>query len=311
MQRALFPMRHMRITQGYGTGTHRDSYAIDNAGKDGSVEGVFAPFDGVIRKIYTADANEVWLESLAPVQYADGTEAYMTVLFVHDNDVSDLKVGQTISQGAVFYQEGTKGQATGNHVHIECGKGKFEGTGWHKNSAGYWSIDNGKKPEDCLWLGSDVEVLDDGGVKWKKTSTPTKPETNKKIGTVTIAPGTWNIRTGAGTIYPVTGYAKEGEQYDYFGTVDGWYKLKNGFISPKSVVSAYDSLLVGDKVKIIGKYSASSTSAAGFTAAIGAERYITKVYKGRTCPYQLGVKKGDTSGGNTTGFAPSSSIQKL
>lgn len=181
MQRALFPMYDMRITQGYGTGTHRDSYAIDNAGKDGSAENVFAPFDCVVKKIYTADANEVWIESTEPVQYADGTEDYMTILFAHDNDVSNLKVGQIIKQGTPFYNEGTKGQATGNHVHMECSKGKFTGSGWFKNAAGYWGILNAKKPQECMWVGTDVNVMANGGYKWAKTSTPDKPENKKTV----------------------------------------------------------------------------------------------------------------------------------
>ena len=45
MDRALFPMRVLNITQGYGIGTHRDSFAIDNAGKDGGIDGVIKTRD--------------------------------------------------------------------------------------------------------------------------------------------------------------------------------------------------------------------------------------------------------------------------
>lgn len=176
MDRALFPMKYMRITQGYGTGSHRDSYAIDNGGKDTGKDDVFAPFDCVVKKIYTADANEVWIESLQPVQYADGTEDYMTILFAHCDDVSHLRVGQVLRQGQNFYKEGTKGQATGNHVHMECGKGEFSGTGWFKNAAGYWGILNAKKPQECLWVGTDVTVQGNGGYSWKSTEVTKKPE---------------------------------------------------------------------------------------------------------------------------------------
>ena len=92
----------------------------------------------------------------------------MTILFAHDNDVSNLKVGQVIPRGTRFYEEGTKGNVTGNHVHIECGKGKFTGSGWHKNESGYWSINNPKNPVECLWVDDSIKILNSNGYTFKK-----------------------------------------------------------------------------------------------------------------------------------------------
>ena len=149
-------------------GTHADSYAIDDAGSDSGIDFIVAPFTGVIRKIYTSDANEVWLESSEPVIYPDGTVDYMTMMFAHDNDVSNLFVGKVINRGERFYEEGTKGNASGNHVHMECGRGKFTGSGWHQNSAGYWSINNGKNPTECLWIDDSITVLNSYGYTFKR-----------------------------------------------------------------------------------------------------------------------------------------------
>ena len=171
MEKAIFPSKYMRITQGYNEGTHKDSFAIDNADKDYSISNIYAPYTGIIKKIYPNDANEVWLESVDKLEYPDGTIDYMTIMFAHSNDVSNLFVGKRINKGEVFYSEGTKGNATGNHCHIECGKGKFEGTGWHKNSNGYWSINNGKRPEDCLFIDDSITILDNYGYNFKKIST--------------------------------------------------------------------------------------------------------------------------------------------
>lgn len=168
MEKPLFPSKYIRITQGYNEGTHKSSFAIDNADKDSGISNIYAPFTGVIKKIYKSDANEVWLESVEPVLYPDGTIDYMTILFAHDNNVDDLFVGKRINQNEIFYQEGTKGNATGNHCHIECSKGRFSGTGWHKNNAGYWSINNGKKPEECLWVDDSITILDSHGYNFKK-----------------------------------------------------------------------------------------------------------------------------------------------
>lgn len=181
MEKPLFPAKCMRITQGYNEGTHKDSFAIDNADIDTGISNIYAPFTGIIKKIYSNDANEVWLESIEKQEYPDGTIDYMTIMFAHDNDVSDLFVGKRINKGEVFYSEGTKGNTTGAHCHIECGKGKFTSTGWHKNSANYWSINNGKAPEDCLWIDDSIKIIDNYGYNFKKIST--KPVDNNSQNT--------------------------------------------------------------------------------------------------------------------------------
>lgn len=168
MEKPLYPLKNMRITQGYGEGTHIDSFAIDDAGKDTGIENVFAPFTGTIKKIYQNDANEVWLESVDKVEYPDGTIDYMTMMFAHSNNVSNLKVGQIINKGTPFYSEGTKGNATGNHCHFECGRGKFEGSGWHKNGKGYWIINNSKNPQECLWIDETIAIINNNNYNFKK-----------------------------------------------------------------------------------------------------------------------------------------------
>lgn len=176
MEKPLYPSSYMRITQGYMMGTHLDSYAIDDAGKDTTISGMKAPFTGIIKKIYKIDANEVWLESVDKVLYPDGTNDYMTILFCHDNNVDDLFIGKKINKGEEFYQEGSKGNATGNHCHIECAKGKFSGTGWHKNTSGFWSINNGKRPEECLWIDSSINIINNGGYQFRMIEENSKEE---------------------------------------------------------------------------------------------------------------------------------------
>ena len=171
MEKPIYPTTTMRITQGYGIGSHRNSFAIDEAGANTGIESLRAPFTGIIKKIYSADANEVWLESVEKVEYPDGTIDYMTILFAHDNDVSNLYVGKKIKRGEIFYQEGTKGQVTGAHCHIECARGKFTGSGWYKNAAGYWSIINGKAPEDCLFIDDSIKIINRNGYNFKKIET--------------------------------------------------------------------------------------------------------------------------------------------
>lgn len=162
---AIFPMEYLNITQGINSGSHVGSFAIDIAGRDSAIDNAFAPFTGTIKKIW-ANGNSVWLESNAPVRLADGTTDYLTVLMTHDNNVSDLYVGKVIPQGVNYYQEGTAGNATGNHIHLNVGRGKFTGTGWYQNKYGYWVINNEIRPYDALYL-SETHIINSGGYPWQ------------------------------------------------------------------------------------------------------------------------------------------------
>ena len=123
MEKAVLNIDVLNISQGAdGNFSHKGDKAIDITG----VKNFKAPFTGTIKKILSND-NEVWLESNEKVLYADGTIDYMTILTLHDNDISNLYVGKVIKQGEVNYNEGNKGNSTGNHIHLAVGKGKFEG----------------------------------------------------------------------------------------------------------------------------------------------------------------------------------------
>lgn len=161
-------MEYMNITTGVNEASHVGSNAIDCAGSDAGIDYVNAPFTGVIKKVYPY-GNTVWLESLEPVEYADGTIDYATASFTHDNIVSDLKVGQVIQQWQIFYQEGTAGNATGNHIHLEIGRGKFTGTGWHLVGTN-WVINNSHLPYNAFWLKDETIVINGHGYPWHKIS---------------------------------------------------------------------------------------------------------------------------------------------
>lgn len=164
-QKIIFPMQYLRITTGINELSHKGSNAIDVAGKDTGIDNAFAPFTGTIKRIY-ALGNTVWLESNAPVEFADGTVDYATVSFTHDSIVSDLSVGQVVQQGQIFYQEGTA-NASGAHIHLEVGRGKFTGKGWFKNAQGNWVINGSYEPWRAFWLTVDTIILNGYNYPWK------------------------------------------------------------------------------------------------------------------------------------------------
>jgi len=189
MEKAVFMMDYLNVTQKANSDfSHKGDKAIDIAGKDSGMDSFKAPFTGVIKKIYVND-NAVWLESIDKVKYADGTIDYMTIFTNHDNDVSNLKVGDIIKQGTIYYQEGSRGYATGNHIHLAVGKGKFTGTGWYQNEYGYWVINNQYDVHKALYLLDSVNVINNGGYNWVKTNTLVENEIKPNLTTYIVRNG--------------------------------------------------------------------------------------------------------------------------
>lgn len=232
MQKAMYPCKIIRITQKDHVGTHKSCWAVDEAGIDGGISSFIMPFDGVVKKIYTSDANEVWIESSDKVEYADGTIDYMNIMFAHDNDVSDLYVGKVIKAGTIFYSEGTKGNATGNHVHFECGKGKFTGYGWYKDASGYWSIINGKLVTDCLWIDDSYTIKDTKGYNFRKvmTNVGTPVARNEEVYQVKVFDTITTLRGRKSPNGDVLGYMNSGIYNLLERKADGdyeWFKVEN------------------------------------------------------------------------------------
>jgi len=156
---ALYPSETLCVTQGaYDTYSHQRQNALDITTSNRSV---YAPFTGKIVRVDRGWSryNTVWLESCDGVVYADGSVDYMTVVFMHDDNVADLSVGQIISQGTYFYDMGVAGGATGAHVHIAVIRGKYSSS---MSLTGSGNV----RVEDALFIPADATVLVSYGLDW-------------------------------------------------------------------------------------------------------------------------------------------------
>ena len=177
MQKFLFPMEYMRVTQGeLSAYSHAGSLAMDFGGKDGGSDRLFAPCDMVVKRCRVNATGEMYLESIDKVQFADGTADYARLLCIHDS-VFNKKAGDVIKQGEYFYDEGGMGRGNPNkfatHVHIEAGKGKWKSTTQSPNSKGTYVCERQEHLYNMFFVPKDTIILDGGGYKWVK-----EPEEN-------------------------------------------------------------------------------------------------------------------------------------
>jgi len=167
MEKAIFPLRKCWESQPMYVGSHIEIKAIDFGWlKDYPNETkLYAPFDGKIVFIDKYEYGQgIAFESLEKVEYADGTIDYMTLWTGHDNDVSNLKVGQVIKQGAYYSDMGTAPNV-GKHCHLEVQKGKFVKP-TKVTSVKSYKLDNTIEPFKALFLTEDT-LLKDSKYQWK------------------------------------------------------------------------------------------------------------------------------------------------
>ena len=75
MEKFMYPSPYMRITQGYGIGTHKGSFAIDDGGSDSGKDYAIAPYSGTVKIIYSQYENEVFFDHYGkPVNVRPGEE---------------------------------------------------------------------------------------------------------------------------------------------------------------------------------------------------------------------------------------------
>lgn len=159
---ALFPCQTMMVTQGaFDEYSHQKQNALDIQPTNGMA---FAPFNAKVVRVDPGETtcNGVWLQSIDKVRYADGSYDYMTVLFMHDNDISDLTVGRVLTQGEYFYQSGTMGNSSGAHIHVAVYRGAYS-----DDMASYGFGSGNVNVEDALFVRDDTTIRDDYGLDWR------------------------------------------------------------------------------------------------------------------------------------------------
>ncbi|MGN1131577.1 MAG: Ig-like domain-containing protein [Ruminococcus sp.] len=167
---AMYPGDVLQMTQGaygeYNTYSHNGQTGYYQNAFDMVGNAVYkAPFTGTIIKIGTS-LNVVAIASENKVYWADGTLDYLTVYFMHDNNISDITDGARITQGTSFYHPGTAGGATGSHLHIYARRGRLTAKNMYSGSGDVYV-------NKALYIKNTTSVVQTGGYSWK-TVTPSR-----------------------------------------------------------------------------------------------------------------------------------------
>lgn len=107
-------------------------------------------------------------QSVNPVHFADGSIDYLGLIVYHDNDIQNgtySTIGTIKRQGEVFNKTGTGGNVTGDHLHLETGKGQV-----NLSQYKYHFLDNTDckriVPDNALFV-NDTYVTPKAQYDWK------------------------------------------------------------------------------------------------------------------------------------------------
>ena len=156
-------MACLNISQGrYGGYSHKNLNAYDLAGMDSGID-QFKTFNdleviGVHEYSRTGFANTVCFFD---------AENNVTIAMTHCNTIpKGCTVGNVFHSGETIYYEGTKGRASGNHIHIEIGKDKQAGK---TKINGTWQLKWLINIEDYFYIDDTyTSVKNDNGYKFSR-----------------------------------------------------------------------------------------------------------------------------------------------
>lgn len=126
-QKSIFGMNTLKVSAGHQYSSHKGTTVVDVG--DGGISEFLAPFDCEFVGNVNETNNTLVFQNTQPVQTPIGIfdKVCFRCTHMNDNEYKSLKFyeGKTFTQGTKIYYAGTKGDARGNHIHIEFAVGNF------------------------------------------------------------------------------------------------------------------------------------------------------------------------------------------
>lgn len=166
-------MKVLNITQSRNGGySHQGANAYDLAGADSGKDMLYVPKGQEIKcigfEVGSEGAYYSFFEFQKPIKLKNGSKVNKLQFFCLHGYGKD-KTGTLYKEGQSFYDEGSMGHATGNHVHIEFGTGYSKSPFYLKqNSKKIW-IANFKTTyniEDIFYVTPDTKVINKQGLNF-------------------------------------------------------------------------------------------------------------------------------------------------
>lgn len=174
---ALFPLEGFKISQPWwGTYSHEQTryYATDFLAYDSNGNRVYrancyAPVKIKLLWLDGTNCCALW-QSVEQVHFADGSIDYLGLIVYHDNDIENgtyYPIGTVKNQGEVFNKTGTGGNVTGDHVHLETGKGEVNLIDYKFHFLDTTSCRR-IKPDEALFINNTTIISSqhDSGYSW-------------------------------------------------------------------------------------------------------------------------------------------------
>ncbi|MEG1298300.1 MAG: SH3 domain-containing protein [Anaerovoracaceae bacterium] len=231
LQYSDYPFKTMGITQSYnGSYSHekyskgnRKDYPVDEAGANTGKDYMYAPFDLIVKRVYgkgiKGQPNTVWLQSrkkvITPIGvfYVTGRATHMS-----DSELKNIKVGKTFKKGEKLFREGIDGGATGNHIHMTWGTGKFKYPGWKTNNKGaavLTTTGSNRKADQIFFRGSGTRVRNDRNLSFKTTP-------RKRVLYINTGKSKLNVRQSYSVKSAAVGKLKNGTKVTVYCTRGNW-----------------------------------------------------------------------------------------
>ena len=162
----LHPCTDIYITQGSNGGySHKGIMANDIRGKQAGVrEPYYAPCTVKCMAVYPSSGQAMW-QSTGDVRCPNGYVGKVTFMTAHD-DSFNAKVGMVVPQGNQLGNMGTKGNATGVHLHFQTAQ--TSSTKWYKNNYGIYRFENEVDIDDVCFV-DNTNILKGMGGNWRTT----------------------------------------------------------------------------------------------------------------------------------------------
>ena len=153
-----FGMRTINVTQLPGGSYSHPNMAMDLAGEDAGIDYWWAQgrwkvtgFFGLAGSILFThvDGNG----DPEPVYCADGIQRIVTLALTHSGNyyVKRPEIGQIYENGLPMYEEGMRGEATGNHIHLEVAGG-VQSTKVYDNGMKVWRMPGELNPVRTIFI---------------------------------------------------------------------------------------------------------------------------------------------------------------